>query len=131
LEIDSSGNVGIWTRSPLDRLSLFDGAGTAFGLYSSFTDASNYSRLRIFYDSANTRYLLVPQAAGTGVLRPVDLGEAGNPLRNVVAQTVRAETAFNAAGTNGISATLTVRDAGNTADCNIVITGGIVTGSTC
>ena len=46
--------------------------------------------------------------------------------------TIRSDTGFNVKGTGGLaSATLTVRDSGGAADCNIVVSGGIITSSTC
>lgn len=48
----------------------------AFNLYGTFTDASNYERLAVEYDGANTRYDLEAQAAGTGTVRAIRIGRA-------------------------------------------------------
>lgn len=42
-------------------------------LYSTYTDASNYERLRIGAQAAGN-YLITPEAAGTGVVRNVQIG---------------------------------------------------------
>jgi hypothetical protein len=48
-------------------------AGQNFSIYSSFTDASNYSRLSVRASNVNTRYSIAVESGGTGTIRSLEL----------------------------------------------------------
>lgn len=53
-----------------NTLALRNGTSAqAFNLYGTYTDASNYERALLSYDSGNSRYQLVTQKLGTGADR--------------------------------------------------------------
>lgn len=43
-------------------------------IYGTFTDASNYERLAVGYDSGNTEFTILGEKAGTGARRDIRLG---------------------------------------------------------
>lgn len=67
-------------RDAAGKLAQRDGTNAqALGVYNTFTDASNYERLAIQAVAA-ADFKLVPEAAGTGTLRGLQVGVSGGKL---------------------------------------------------
>jgi hypothetical protein len=72
----SIGTDVLLRRDAANTLALRNGVNAqAFNIYNTFTDASNYERLGIFW-SGNILNI-TPQAAGTGTLRAMTLSRVG------------------------------------------------------
>lgn len=91
--------------------------------------------IRIASWLGTTKYGIADDSGGNwyNATGGLSLGAVASPgSGNLTATgTVRANTAFNANGTNGQSVTTTVRAAGGVADCTLIFTFGIKTGGTC
>ena len=154
----ATADVGIgfsrlWVVDAADVAALRKGTTEqAFRVYETFTNSTNYSRVGLTASSGNAEFLLQTAAEGTGTLRNLTLGVGarhwqinsggnlvaitdGTPNIGALAATrpanIYASTGFGAAGIAGASATVSVRDAGGLADCNLVFTGGLYTSTTC
>ena len=107
--------------APLDLALYRDAANTAawrngtyaqtFNVYETYTDASNYSRIALKAQSASY-YQLIPQAAGTGTLRGLQLVGASGLLGFYGATPVARPTTAGAAATRvaGAGASVLVDD---------------------
>lgn len=83
----TTGDV-ILARDAANTLALRNGANAqTFNIYETYTDASNYSRLAISYDSGSSSFRIAPQAAGTGSPRNITLAPANGSL-NITASSV-------------------------------------------
>ena len=108
-----ANNVGIGTSSPSGKLEVRAGA-------SESTDP-------LVIGKGSNTYVFVRNSDGN-----VGIGVTNPAYKLEVSGDVRATGVFRSSdGSSGITQTLTVRDSGGAADCNIVIKNGLVTGSSC
>jgi hypothetical protein len=80
ISLGSSNDV-ILARDAANTLAQRNGANAqAFRVYNTYTDASNYERMDIGVTAAN-RFRIQVLNAGTGTLRPLDIGGSGISLQ--------------------------------------------------
>jgi hypothetical protein len=82
--LNTAGVIGLGSITAPDAILARDAANVLaqrnstnaqeFRVYETYTDASNYSRLKMAYDGGSFCYLLLTQAAGTGTARSLNLG---------------------------------------------------------
>ena len=97
LSIDDDGKVGINTGTPTANLTIADGTtATALELYETYTDASNYERATLKFDS---NYLVLDtEDLGTGAASGLKLQTDGNTRLTITAAgatTFAAGATFN------------------------------------
>lgn len=99
----TTNTVGIFKTDPRTELDV---AGTVtaddYQLYADYTSSSDYERLRIYWDSGNSRYTIESEHAGTGVQREIAISghlELNNRL-GVGGATI--DTQITVAGTNSV-----------------------------
>ena len=56
----------------------------SFAIYGTYTDASNYERLRIYYDPSGTAFTIAADRAGTGTARSIQLVTNGAPRLRIL-----------------------------------------------
>jgi hypothetical protein len=79
--ITSGNSHAILTSDAANTLAQRNGTNPqTLRLYNSYTDASNYERLSLSYDSGQGRFLIAEQSAGTGSSRQLWIQAAGGYL---------------------------------------------------
>lgn len=143
VRIDSAGNVGINTASPLASSTLTVNKGSGDAIVTR-TGNTNYSSMAIGVDTtANTAYI-TSSNAGTGVLRPLTFNVgATNRMQITPTGAVSFNNSFGtagqvllSAGTAGPPTWSTVSGSGTVTSVNgsggttgLTLTGGPITGS--
>lgn len=95
----------------------------SFRIYNTYTDASNYERGMISWQTSSNRLTIGAQAAGTGTLRPVDAVGVWNFGSPPVTPSFTVATLPAAPGT-GARAMATDASLGLTAGVGTVVSGG-------
>ncbi|MCX6788065.1 MAG: hypothetical protein NT108_02805, partial [Candidatus Kaiserbacteria bacterium] len=156
----SSGNVGIGTTSPsttlsvagngyftgtvgiggMDTLLARDAANTlaqrngtnaqSLRVYSSYTDASNYSRLSLGRDVNNTPAVIITEQAGTGTAQPLYIGTSGAAAINFITNNTVAWALDSSGNFGPNSASLTYNLGSTGTKIKGIYTGNIYASST-
>lgn len=119
-------------RDAANTLGLRNGANAqTFNIYNTFTDASNYERLTLGYDSGNNAFLISGNMAGTGTHRNLELSGGGNVLGLGMTANGNVNWTINAghflAGTDNAS---DIGASGANRPRNLFLSGGITSGAT-
>lgn len=106
-------------------------AGVPWRTYYIGSSASNYTT--ITSNASTTRTFAFPDVSGTGAVIDAAQTYSAKPTfgAGLDVTTINATTAYQASGTPGMSATLTVRNSAGSGTCTITVTQGLITASTC
>lgn len=90
--------------------SVGPGAAGVWGLYNTYTDASNYERLSTVATAASD-FKIIPEAAGSGTLRGLQLGVSGGKLGFYGTTAVTKPAALTAADASTVDGTYGAEEA--------------------